>query len=78
MELENVSVNWLDWLALILVIVGGLNWGLVGIGEFMDTNLNLVDLIFGSMASLENAVYVVVGLASLYVIYLAFQLYDAS
>ena len=51
----------LDMLSLILVIVGGLNWGLVGLANF-----NLVDTIFGSMSLLSRLVYVLVGLAAIY------------
>lgn len=47
--------------ALLLIIVGGLNWGLVGAFEF-----NLVDAIFGEGSVLARIVYVLVGLAALY------------
>lgn len=48
-----------------LVIIGGLNWGLVGIGGFAGTNLNLVNLLLGSMPQVEWVVYILVGLAAL-------------
>ncbi|HAI98639.1 TPA: DUF378 domain-containing protein [Candidatus Peribacteria bacterium] len=51
----------------ILVIIGALNWGLVGIGAFLGRNLNVVNLLLGSSAQAENAVYVLVGLAALVV-----------
>lgn len=54
----------LDWTALVLVIVGGLNWGLVGIFNF-----NLVDEIFGAMSTVSAIVYVLVGLSALYLIF---------
>lgn len=47
--------------ALLLIIIGGLNWGLVGAFEF-----NLVDTLFGEGAVLSRIVYVLVGLAALY------------
>lgn len=72
-----VRVNTVDWLSLILVIVGGINWGLVGIGNFLNTNLNLVNLLFGSIPALENLIYVLVGLAALYELYFAYKLYGA-
>ncbi|MBN2488531.1 MAG: DUF378 domain-containing protein [Methanosarcinaceae archaeon] len=56
----------LDWLALILVIVGGLNWGLVGL-----FGLDLVELIFGSIEILQRIIYILVGLAAVYMIYFA-------
>jgi len=58
----------LDWIALILVIVGALNWGFYGIWGF-----DLVAAIFGSIAWLATIVYVLVGLAGLYMIYYLFR-----
>lgn len=54
----------LDVLSLILIIIGGINWGLVGAFEF-----NLVDSIFGEGSALSRIVYVLVGLAALYALY---------
>lgn len=59
-----MKMNALDWVAFILVIVGGLNWGLVGL-----LNLDLVKLLFGSIPILMQLVYILVGLAALYMIY---------
>jgi hypothetical protein len=56
--------NVLDWIALVLVIIGGINWGLVGIGGW-----NIVDLILGSVPILAKIVYILVGLSALYLIY---------
>jgi uncharacterized membrane protein YuzA (DUF378 family) len=55
----------LGWIAMILTIVGAVNWGLVGIGGLLETNLNLVNLIFGSIPTLEWIVYILVGLSGL-------------
>ena len=55
----------LEITALTLTIIGAVNWGLVGIGGFLETNLNLVNLIFGSLPALEWIVYILVGLAGL-------------
>ncbi|MFW6233454.1 MAG: DUF378 domain-containing protein [Nanoarchaeota archaeon] len=55
--------NWLDLIAMILVIVGALNWGLYAFGY------NLVELIFGAISILETIVYALVGLAGIYMIY---------
>jgi len=52
-------------IAWILVVLGALNWGLVGIGEFFGANLNVVNLILGSVPSIENIVYVLIGLSAL-------------
>ncbi len=51
----------LDWIALLLVIIGGLNWGLVGAFD-----VDLVALLFGDMTLLTRAVYALVGIAALY------------
>jgi len=52
----------LDWAAIGLLIVGGLNWGLVG-----AFNFNLVTKIVP--AGMVNVVYILVGLASVYSVY---------
>ncbi|HPN54376.1 MAG TPA: DUF378 domain-containing protein [Candidatus Moranbacteria bacterium] len=54
----------LDWVALVLVIVGAINWGLVGLFSF-----DLVAAIFGSMSIVSRIVYDLVGLAGLYLIF---------
>jgi uncharacterized membrane protein YuzA (DUF378 family) len=59
----------LDWIALVLVIVGALNWGLVGMFKF-----NLVKTIFGEDTAMTRIVYSLVGLSGLYLIYLSTQL----
>ena len=51
----------LNVITLILLIVGGLNWGLVGALDF-----NLVSVLFGDMSPLSRIVYVLVGLAAIY------------
>lgn len=51
--------------ATVLMVIGGLNWGLVGLGGFIKTNLNVVNLILGSMPTVEWIVYILVGLSSL-------------
>lgn len=75
----NIRVSTLDWLSLVLVIVGAINWGLVGIGMWAGAGMswNLVAILFGSIPILEAFVYVVVGLAGLYELYFAYQLYGA-
>ncbi|WP_209621224.1 DUF378 domain-containing protein [Methanolobus bombayensis] len=61
-----VEKTTLDWLALVLVIIGGLNWGLFGISQ----DLNLVALIFG-YSIIARVVYILVGLSAVYMIYFA-------
>lgn len=51
----------LDIAAAALLIVGGLNWGLVGIADF-----DLVAALFGTMSPLSRTVYALVGVSALY------------
>jgi len=51
----------IDVIAAILLVVGGLNWGLVGVLDF-----NLVDTLFGAGSMLSRIVYALVGLAAVY------------
>lgn len=53
--------NAIDWLAVVLMVIGSLNWGLVGL---MD--LDVVARVFGEMSTAARAVYGLVGLAGLY------------
>lgn len=55
------KLNSIQWVALILIIVGGLNWGLVGL-----LNFDLVAAIFGMMSALSRVVYILVGLSAIY------------
>lgn len=48
--------------ALLLLVVGGLNWGLVGLMDF-----DLVAALFGDMSMLSRLVYSLVGLSAVYV-----------
>lgn len=52
-------------LAFILLVIGGLNWGLVGLGGFMGSDWNVVNMILGSWPKVEWLVYVLVGLGAL-------------
>ena len=58
------NMNGLGKLAFILVVIGGLNWGLVG-----AFNWNLVSMIFGDMSAVSRVVYVLVGLSALFVLF---------
>lgn len=59
------KLNTLDWIALILIVIGGLNWGLVGIAGF-----DLVAAIFGDMSVIARIVYILVGLSAIYTIFI--------
>ncbi len=58
----------LDRIALILIIVGGLNWGLIGIFDF-----NLVEFITGDSRVLQSVIYTLVGLCAVWCISLLFR-----
>ena len=60
--------NVLEWIASILVVIGGLNWGLVGGLDF-----NLVDTVFGSGSMVGKIVYILVGVSALYGIFFLFK-----
>ncbi len=57
------SINTLDWIFIVLLVVGGLNWGLVGLFDF-----DLVASIFGEGSALARIVYSLVGVSSVYAI----------
>lgn len=53
----------IDYTVLTIVIIGAINWGLIGFFNF-----NLVAWLFGSMTWLSRIIYAVVGLCGLYLI----------
>lgn len=61
----------LDWVAMALVIVGGINWGLIGLFSF-----DLVAALFGTMSILTRIVYTLVGISAVYTIYTCKKLAD--
>ena len=61
-----MKLNWLDIIALVLVVIGGLNWGLVG-----AFNYNLVDQLLFAVPLVSRVVYGLVGLAAIYLAIIA-------
>ena len=53
----------IDYIVLVLVIIGAINWGLVGC-----FGLDLVAFLFGSMSVLSRIIYAVIGICGLYAI----------
>ena len=53
----------IDYIVLVLVIIGAINWGLVGF-----FGLDLVAFLFGSMSVLSRIIYAVIGIFGLYAI----------
>lgn len=58
----------IDRIALVLIIIGAINWGLIGIFNF-----NLVEAIFGDMTVLSRIIYGLVGVSGLWGIKLLFD-----
>ena len=65
-ERKNMKV--IDTIALILIIIGAINWGLIGLFNF-----NLVDTIFGTMSIISRIIYILVGISGLWGIKLIFD-----
>jgi len=64
MAMAKKECSWIDCTADVLVVIGAVNWGLVGLGGW-----NVVNLLLGRVAWLESLVYVLVGLSGLYMAY---------
>lgn len=58
-----MKTAWLDYTILTIVIIGAINWGLIG---FFD--LDLVSVLFGQMSMLTRIIYAIVGIGGLYAI----------
>ncbi len=58
-----MKTNWLDYTLLTLVIIGAVNWGLIGFFRF-----DLVAFLFGDLSWLSRVVYALVGIGGLYMI----------
>lgn len=58
-----MRMNVFDYIVLTLVIIGAINWGLIGFFRF-----DLINVIFGNMTLLSRIIYAIVGLTGLYMI----------
>jgi hypothetical protein len=56
----------LDWIAMALMIIGGINWGLIGL-----FNVDLVASLFGQQSLISRIIYLAVGISALYSLYLS-------
>jgi uncharacterized membrane protein YuzA (DUF378 family) len=69
-----ININFLNKMkvthcvSFILLAIGGLNWGLVGLGSWFGGNWNIVNLLFGSWPGVESTIYVLVGIATIVLI----------
>ena len=56
-------MNWITKTCVLLMIIGGINWGLIGLFDF-----DVVGFLFGALSVLSRTIYTLVGLATLWVI----------
>lgn len=56
-----IQLKTVDYIALVLVVIGAINWGLIGFFGF-----DLVRVIFGDMTIISRILYSVIGIAGLY------------
>ena len=61
--------NWLDIVALILIIIGAINWGLIGFFRF-----DLIARLFGQLSAISRIIYAIVGIAGIYSLILFWKL----
>lgn len=60
--------SFLGMIAGVLTVVGALNWGLIGIGVFLNRDLNVVRMVVGTVPAAEAIVYILVGLGAVWVL----------
>lgn len=60
-------MNIIHWIAVLLVVIGGINWGVIGVTGRVGDGLNLVTFLLGT-GILTNIVYILVGIAALYIL----------
>lgn len=61
--------NWMDIVALILIIIGAINWGLIGFFRF-----DLIASLFGQLSAISRIIYAIVGIAGIYSLILFWKL----
>lgn len=64
----DIFMKIIDKIALLLIVIGAINWGLIGLFNF-----NLVDTIFGTASLISRIIYVLVGVSGLWGIKLLFD-----
>ena len=66
-------MNWIDRIALLLIVVGGVNWGSVGLFQY-----DLVGVLFGGMSGIvSRIIFTLVGVAALWCVSLFFRSREA-
>ena len=64
-----MKTNWLDYTLLTLVIIGAINWGLIGFFRF-----DLIASLFGQLSAISRIIYAIVGIAGIYSLILFWKL----
>lgn len=59
------NLNIFDWFFLALLVIGGVNWGMIG-----AFNIDLVSSLFGVMTTISRVVYGLVGISAVYTLYI--------
>jgi uncharacterized protein len=67
-----MKMNMIDWVAFLLIVVGGINWGLIGFLSF-----DLVATIFAFAPIVARIIYCAVGVAAVYSLYMATKMKKA-
>ncbi|MFH5800304.1 DUF378 domain-containing protein [Haladaptatus sp. CMAA 1911] len=79
-----MRTNGLDWFSMVLIIIGALNWGILGITDLTGGRINVVRQVLGLLflpnvaQVVTDLIYVLVGLAGLYFIYTSYKIGRAS
>lgn len=63
---RETQMSAIDWIAMALMIIGGINWGLVGL-----FNVDVVAYLFGQQSLISRIIYLAVGISALYSLYLS-------
>lgn len=75
--IRQVKLNVVEWVVVVLVAIGAINWGLIGIGGLLGANFNVINLLIGRFPLTESFVYLLVGIAGVYFVYFAARLWEA-
>ncbi|EFW90613.1 hypothetical protein ZOD2009_18005 [Haladaptatus paucihalophilus DX253] len=81
---DGIRTNGLDWFSMLLIIIGALNWGILGITDLTGGRVNVVRQVAGLLflpnvaQVVTDLIYVLVGLAGLYFIYTSYKIGRAS
>ena len=65
------KLNFIDWLALLIVTIGAINWGAIGV-----LNMNLLGVLFSSFPEYLRYAYGTVGVAGFWMLIVAYKLTD--